>query len=59
MSSSQLLSIATFIFGLAAFFYLAALIFTKPKLTPPAPLDRGGGGGRNHRGYFAALGGIL
>ena len=36
MSSSQLLSIATFIFGLAAFFYLAALIFTKPKLTPPA-----------------------
>jgi cytochrome c-type biogenesis protein CcsB len=36
MSSSQLLSVATFVFGLAAFFYLAALIFTKPKLTLPA-----------------------
>jgi cytochrome c-type biogenesis protein CcsB len=36
MSSSLLLSIATFIFGLAAFFYLAALIFKKPRLTLPA-----------------------
>jgi Kef-type K+ transport system membrane component KefB len=36
MTSSQLLSIATFVFALAAFFYLAALIFAKPKLTLPA-----------------------
>lgn len=36
MSSSQLLSISTFVFGLAAFFYLAALIFRKPRLTLPA-----------------------
>ena len=36
MSSSQLLSIATFVFALAAFFYLAALVFTKPRLTLPA-----------------------
>ena len=35
MSSSQLLSIATFIFGLAAFLYLAALIFKTPRLTLP------------------------
>lgn len=33
MSSSALLSIATFVYGLAAFFYLAALIFRKPRLT--------------------------
>jgi cytochrome c-type biogenesis protein CcsB len=36
MNSSQLLSITTFIFGLAAFFYIAALIFKKPVLTSPA-----------------------
>ncbi len=36
MSSSQLLSISTFVFALAAFFYLAALIFIKPQLTLPA-----------------------
>jgi len=36
MSSSQLLSIATFVFALAAFFYLAALVITKPRLTLPA-----------------------
>ncbi len=36
MTSSQLLSIATFVFALSAFFYLAALVFTKPKLTLPA-----------------------
>jgi cytochrome c-type biogenesis protein CcsB len=36
MSSSQLLSITTFIYGLAAFFYIAALIFKKPRLTLPA-----------------------
>lgn len=36
MSSSQLLSISTFVFALAAFFYLAALIFKKPRLTLPA-----------------------
>ena len=36
MSSSQILSIATFVFGAAAFFYMAALIFAKPKLTLPA-----------------------
>lgn len=33
MSSSALLSIATFVYGLAAFFYLAALIFRKSRLT--------------------------
>jgi cytochrome c-type biogenesis protein CcsB len=38
MSSSHLLSISTFVFGLAAFFYLAALIFRKPRLTLPARL---------------------
>jgi cytochrome c-type biogenesis protein CcsB len=32
MSSSQILSIATFVFGLAAFFYLASLIFRKSRL---------------------------
>lgn len=36
MSSSQLLSISTFVYGLAAFLYLAALIFKKPQLTLPA-----------------------
>ncbi len=36
MTSSHLLSIATFVFGAAAFFYMAALIFAKPKLTLPA-----------------------
>ncbi len=36
MTSSQLLSISTFVFGLAAFLYLAALIFKKPRLTQPA-----------------------
>ncbi|BBO83050.1 c-type cytochrome biogenesis protein CcsB [Desulfosarcina ovata subsp. sediminis] len=36
MSSSQLLSIATFVFALAAFCYIAALIFKKPRLTQPA-----------------------
>jgi len=36
MSSSQLLSISTFVFALAAFFYMAALIFKKPQLTLPA-----------------------
>jgi cytochrome c-type biogenesis protein CcsB len=36
MSSSLLLSIATFVFGLAAFFYMAALIFKKPRLALPA-----------------------
>jgi cytochrome c-type biogenesis protein CcsB len=36
MSSSQILSITTFIYGLAAFFYIAALIFKKPRLTLPA-----------------------
>ncbi|BBO77344.1 c-type cytochrome biogenesis protein CcsB [Desulfosarcina widdelii] len=36
MSSSQLLSISTFVFGLAAVFYLAALIFRKPRWTRPA-----------------------
>jgi cytochrome c-type biogenesis protein CcsB len=36
MSSSQLLSVTTFIYGLAAFFYIAALIFKKPGLTLPA-----------------------
>ena len=36
MSSSLLLSVATFIFGLAACFYLAALIFKNPRLTLPA-----------------------
>jgi len=36
MSSSQLLSISTFVFALAAFFYIAALIFKTPRLTLPA-----------------------
>ena len=36
MSSSPLLSISTFIFALAAFFYMAALIFKKPRLALPA-----------------------
>ena len=36
MTNSQLLSISTFVFALAAFFYLAALIFKKPKLALPA-----------------------
>ena len=36
MSSSHLLSISTFVFALAAFFYMAALIFRKPRLTLPA-----------------------
>lgn len=36
MTSSQLLSIATFIFAMAAFFYVAALIFKKAALTVPA-----------------------
>ena len=36
MSSSQLLSVSTFVFGLAAFFYLAAMIFRKPGLALPA-----------------------
>lgn len=36
MTSSPLLSISTFVFALAAFFYLAALIFKKPRLTMPA-----------------------
>ncbi|MBR9986446.1 MAG: c-type cytochrome biogenesis protein CcsB [Desulfosarcina sp.] len=36
MSSSHFLSISTFVFALAAFFYLAALIFRKPRLTLPA-----------------------
>jgi cytochrome c-type biogenesis protein CcsB len=36
MSSSQLLSISTFVYALAAFFYLAALIFKRPPLTRPA-----------------------
>jgi cytochrome c-type biogenesis protein CcsB len=36
MSSSLLLSVATFVFGLAAFFYMAALIFKKPTLALPA-----------------------
>ncbi|BBO68872.1 c-type cytochrome biogenesis protein CcsB [Desulfosarcina alkanivorans] len=36
MSSSQLLSISTFVFALAAFFYLAALIFRRTRLTVPA-----------------------
>jgi cytochrome c-type biogenesis protein CcsB len=38
MSSSHLLSISTFVFALAAFFYMAALIFRKPRLTLPARL---------------------
>jgi len=36
MSSSHFLSIATFVYGLAAFVYLAALVFKKPRLTIPA-----------------------
>ncbi len=36
MSSSQLLSISTFAFALAAFFYVAALIFKRSTLTHPA-----------------------
>jgi cytochrome c-type biogenesis protein CcsB len=36
MSSSQLLSVTTFIYGLAAFFYIAALIFKKPRWALPA-----------------------
>ena len=36
MSSSQLLSISTFAYALAAFFYVAALIFRKSTLTLPA-----------------------
>jgi cytochrome c-type biogenesis protein CcsB len=36
MTNSQLLSISTFVFALAAFFYMAALIFKKPKLAVPA-----------------------
>ncbi len=36
MSSSLLLSVATFVYGLAAFFYMAALIFQKPRLALPA-----------------------
>jgi cytochrome c-type biogenesis protein CcsB len=36
MSSSHLLSIATFVYALAAFFYMAALIFKTPRLTLPA-----------------------
>jgi cytochrome c-type biogenesis protein CcsB len=36
MSSSHLLSVSTFVFALAAFFYMAALIFRKPRLTIPA-----------------------
>jgi cytochrome c-type biogenesis protein CcsB len=38
MSSSQLLSVSTFIFALAAFFDLAALIFRQPRLVLPARL---------------------
>ncbi len=36
MSSSHLLSISTFVFALAALFYMAALIFKTPRLTLPA-----------------------
>jgi cytochrome c-type biogenesis protein CcsB len=36
MNSSQFLSIATFVFGLAAFLYMAALIFKQNKLAVPA-----------------------
>ncbi len=36
MSSSPLLSISTFVFALAAIFYMAALIFKQPRLTLPA-----------------------
>jgi cytochrome c-type biogenesis protein CcsB len=36
MTSSQLLSISTFVFALAAFLYMAALIFKKPQLAIPA-----------------------
>ena len=36
MSSSHLLSISTFVFALAAFFYMAALIFKTPRLALPA-----------------------
>jgi cytochrome c-type biogenesis protein CcsB len=36
MSSSHLLSISTFVFALAAFFYMSALIFKNPRLTLPA-----------------------
>jgi ABC-type transport system involved in cytochrome c biogenesis permease subunit len=36
MNSSQFLSIATFVFGLAALLYMAALIFKKNKLAVPA-----------------------
>lgn len=36
MSSSLLLSLATFLFGAAAFFYIAALVFKTPGMTTPA-----------------------
>jgi cytochrome c-type biogenesis protein CcsB len=36
MTSSQFLSVSTFVFALAAFIYMAALIFKKPRLTLPA-----------------------
>lgn len=36
MTSSHFLSISTFVFALAAFFYMAALIFRKPRLAQPA-----------------------
>jgi cytochrome c-type biogenesis protein CcsB len=36
MSSSLLLSVSTFVFGLAAILYMAALIFRRPRLTLPA-----------------------
>lgn len=36
MSSSTFLSVSTFLFGLAAFFYIAAIIFKKEQATVPA-----------------------
>ena len=36
MTSSHFLSISTFVFALAAFLYMAALIFRKPRLALPA-----------------------
>ncbi len=36
MTNSQMLSVSTFVFALAAFFYLAALVFKKPRLAVPA-----------------------
>ena len=36
MTSSQFLSVSTFVFALAAFLYMAALIFKKPRLALPA-----------------------